>query len=425
MMPSPTVSDTDRAPCEPFDPLLAERQHMSPGLALAHRMAGGGSWETEASGAWITLADGRRLLDLGSYGVTLLGHRHPTVVAAVTKQLARLPSSSRSLANAAAPRLASRLVESLGGGPLRRCWFGCNGADAVDAALKLARATTGRPRVIAAVGAFHGKSLGALSVTWHTRYREPFVPHLARTTHVDVTDLEAVERELAVGDVAALILEPVQGEGGVLPVPRKALVGWGELARRYGSHFIADEIQTGFHRCGAMSLALHSGAAVSAVLLGKALGGGVAPISAVVATDELFAPLLRDPFLHTTTFGGHPLSAAAGLGALDALATLQDRHLAVAAMLGRLHAAFPHVIADVRGRGLLWGIELRSAEIAGALLVEIANAGVVVSPCLGRPDVIRLLPSAILSDDEIGIAETRLGNALRATVRTVGATRRN
>lgn len=396
------------------DPLLAERHHLTPGMALAHRIAGGGAWEVSAAGAWITMSDGRRLLDLGSYGVNLLGHRHPAVVAAVADQLGRLPSSSRSLANAVAPRLAARLTAALGGDPLRRCWFGCNGSDAVDLALKLARAATGRPRVVATVGGFHGKPLGALAATWHPRYRAAFARYLAPTTHVEVTDTDRLDRELGRGDVAAVIVEPVQGEGGVVPVPGDVLRRWGELGRRHGSHVIVDEVQTGFHRCGPMSVAVELDMPVSAVLLGKALGGGVAPISAVVGTDELFAPLLADPTLHTTTFGGHPLCAAAALGALDAVSTLPDRSARFAAMLRRLAADHPGIVAEVRGRGHLWGVELRTPELAGELLAELPGAGLVMSPCLGRPEVVRLLPPAILDDEEIEIAGTRLGNALRA-----------
>lgn len=167
-----------------------------------------------------------------------------------------------------------------------------------------------------------------------------------------------------------------------------------------------------------MSVALDAGAQVSAVLLGKALGGGVAPISAVVGTDVLFAPLLRDPFLHSTTFGGHPLSAAAALAALEVVADLPDRGPAIAAMLARLRRAHTELIADVRGRGHLWGVELHGAELAGAFLMELASAGVIVSPCLGRPEVIRLLPPAIISDADLDIAEARLGAALHAAHRT-------
>ncbi|HEY7147280.1 MAG TPA: aspartate aminotransferase family protein [Streptosporangiaceae bacterium] len=400
-----------------FDPLIAERRYLSPGLALAHRFAGGGAWEVSSAGAWVTLSDGRRLLDFGSYGVCLLGHRHPAVVAAVSEQLHRLPASTRSLASEPAPRLAERLTGYFAPGPLRRCWFGLNGADAVELALKLARASTGRPRVIAATGAFHGKTLGALSVTWHPRYRGLVEDYLPPATHVDPGDLARLERELSAGDVAALILEPVQGEGGVVPVPPDVVIAWGELAARHGAHFIADEIQAGLYRAGAMSLAHEFGAPLSAVLLGKALGGGVAPISAVIGTEELFAPLLRDPFWHSMTFGGHPLSAAAALGALDALDALPGREAraaAVAGLLAELAAEHPGMIKEVRGRGFMWGIELRSARQAGSLLAELPLAGLVVSPCLGQPEVIRLLPPAILSDDELGTARARLRAALQA-----------
>ncbi len=401
-----------------FDPLIAERRYLSPGMALAHRFAGGGAWEVTSSGPWVTLSDGRRLLDFGSYGISLLGHCHPTVVAAVGRQLHDLPASTRSLANEVAPALAARLVESFQPSPLSRCWLGMNGADAVDLSLKLARAGTGRPRVIAAVGAFHGKTLGALSATWHPRYRDPVGDYLAPTTHVDPGDLGLLERELAAGDVAALILEPIQGEGGVVPFPREVVVAWGEMARRHGAHFIVDEIQTGVYRTGVMSLAHEMGAPVSAVLLGKALGGGVAPISAVVATEELFAPLLSDPFWHSMTFAGHPLSAAAGLAALDAIGALTDLPQAardVETLLRRLGNDYSELIREVRGRGFMWGVELHSPRVAGTLLSELAVADVVVSPCLGRPEAIRMLPPAILTGDELGVAETRLRAALQAT----------
>jgi|SRR5580658_6510 putrescine aminotransferase len=401
-----------------FDPLIAERRYLSPGMALAHRFAGGGAWEVSSAGPWVTLSDGRRLLDFGSYGISLLGHCHPAVVAAVSRQLHDLPASTRSLANAAAPALAARLVESFKPSPLSRCWLGMNGSDAVDLSLKLARACTGRPRVIAAVGAFHGKTLGALGATWHPRYRDLVSDYLAPTTHVDPNDLELLERELIAGDVAALILEPIQGEGGVVPFPAEVVLAWGELARRHGAHFIADEIQTGMYRAGVLSLAHEMGAPVSAVLLGKALGGGVTPISAVVATEELFGPLLSDPFWHSMTFAGHPLSAAAGLATLDVIGTLTDLPKAargIAELVGRLGHDYPELIKEVRGRGFMWGIELHSPRLAGILLSELAIADVVVSPCLGKPEAIRLLPPANLSDEELEIAEARLRAALQAT----------
>jgi putrescine aminotransferase len=401
-----------------FDPLIAERRYLSPGMALAHRFAGQGAWEVSSAGPWVTLSDGRQLLDFGSYGISLLGHCHPAVVAAVSRQLHALPASTRSLANEVAPALAAALVESFQPGPLSRCWLGMNGADAVDLSLKLARACTGRPRVIAATGAFHGKTLGALSATYHPRYRDLVSDYLPPTTHLDAADLDRLERELSAGDVAALILEPIQGEGGVVPFPPEVVVGWAELARRHGAHFIADEIQTGVYRAGVMSLAHDMGAPVSAILLGKALGGGVAPISAVVATEELFAPMLSDPFWHSMTFSGHPLSAAAGLSTLeviDALWSMPEAARRIAALLGRLRRDYPRLIREVRGRGFMWGIELHSPRLAGTLLSELAAADVVVSPCLGRPEVIRMLPPAIMSDRDLVIAETRLRAALHET----------
>ncbi|MFI9202519.1 aspartate aminotransferase family protein [Streptomyces sp. NPDC053048] len=383
--------------------LDAIRRHLSPQLALVYGMNGSGAIEAIGEGARVRLSDGRRALDFGSYAVTLLGQRHPAVLAAVREELDAMPVSTRVLGNRTTARLASALAAYADPERLTKVWLGLNGSDAVEAALKLARLATGRTRVLAVEGAYHGKSLGALAATWSARYRQSLGPLLGGVTHI-AADASAVPGAFAGGDVAAVLVEPVQGEGGVRPLEPGFLRALARAAREHGAFMIADEIQTGLRRCGPRLVSTDEGLRPDAVLLGKALGGGVQPVSAVVATEELYAPLAADPFVHTTTFSGHPLGAAAGLAALEAVEELAPRgeHVGrlLAAGLTRLARRHPALIAEVRGRGLLWGVEFATPAVAGEVLMELGRRGLVVSPCLGRPEVIRLLPPLVATDEE-------------------------
>lgn len=402
--------------------LARARRHGPPGLALGQKLTGGGAIEVGAQGAEVVLSDGRRLLDFGSYAVTLLGHRHPAVVDAVQAQLGRLPTSTRMLANEVSHRLAAELVAAVGGRRLTRVWFGLNGTDAVETGLKLARLASGRHRVVALEGGFHGKSLGALAATHSPRYRTGLEPLLGGVTHIPA-DVGRLDEELARGDVAALIAEPVQGEAGVRPVPVGFLRSAQERLRAAGAFLVVDEIQTGLGRCGALSLSAHWGIEPDALLLGKPLGGGVMPLSAALCSEALYEPLRRNPFVHTSTFSGHPLATAAGSAALGAITELLPRgdQLAAAldAGLDELMGRHPEVLTERRGEGLLWGLQCRSAQAAGWLLIELAPRGLLVSPCLGDPSTIRLLPPLIASDAQIERALTILHDACAHTARTM------
>lgn len=392
------------------------RRHQSPALALAGKFAGRDAVEVEAEGCWVRLSDGRRVLDFASYAVTLLGHRHPGVVEAVRRQLDRMTVSTRSLVNPVTAEAAANLVEYLGGG-LPRVYFGLNGTDAVEAAVKLARLATGRPRVLALEGAYHGKSMGSLALTHNPYFRTGLDGLLPGGTHVAAGDADAVDRELAAGDVAAVIFEPVQGEGGVVPVDPAFLRHLVDAAHRHGAFAIADEIQTGLRRCGERSVALADGLPVDAVLVGKPLGGGVLPVSAAVCGEKLYATLTADPFRHTATFGGQPLGCAAALAATRAVEQLAERGAQVgAAVRAGLHALrreHPQAIIDVRGRGLLWGVELASAHLAGEVVINLAEEGLLVSPCLARPASLRLLPPLVASDADVSTAMGALGRAVQ------------
>jgi putrescine aminotransferase len=412
-----TAAVTVPAPADAPAVLDAIRRHFSPGLALGFKLAGQGAVEVRADGARVELSDGREVVDFGSYAVTLLGHRPPSVVAAVAEQLERMPTATRTLANPAAAGLAADLARRCGE-PLDRVWLGSDGSDAVEVAVKLARRRSGRMRVLAVAGAFHGKTLGALALTAAPAFRSGVEELLGHVTHVAAGDAGAVRRETARGDVAALVVEPIQGEGGVRPLAPALLRRWSADAHAAGAFVISDEIQCGLRRCGPFSPAVELGLQPDAVLFGKALGGGVLPLSAMVATAELHAPLAADPTWHTATFGGHPLSCAAGRAALAAIDALEQRGREVGATVARglseLARAHPAVVTEVRGAGLLWGVELATPGLAGEVLVELARRGVLVSPCLGAPRTIRLLPPIVTSDDELDFALQALGAALDA-----------
>ncbi|WP_229402842.1 aspartate aminotransferase family protein [Micromonospora okii] len=400
------------------------RRHLPPSLAVAGKLIGRGAVEESAEGCRVVLSDGRVALDFGSYAVTLLGHRHPEVVAAVRGQLDRLPTASRSLLNPVATAAAAELVDYLGGG-LRRVYFGLNGSDAVEAVVKLARMATGRTRIVAVEGGYHGKSLGALALTHHHRYRAGLDDLLTGVVHVPADDADAVRRATDDGAVAAVLFEPVQGENGVRPLDVDVLRRWCADAHAHGAMVIADEIQSGLRRCGERSVALAAGLPVDAILLGKPLGGGVLPLSAAICAEHLYAPLIKDPLVHTSTFAGHPLACAALPAALAAVEDLAHRgeHIArqMAERLARVRERWPRLVTDVRGRGLLWGLDLANPHLAGQLILDLAHAGLLVSPCMSRPETLRLLPPLIAQDTELAEAFEVVEAALaRLPVDTVG-----
>lgn len=403
MTETPRVDPTGLEKDEARLTLQQIERHVSPGAALSAKVLGGGSVEVAASGAVVTLSDGRELLDFGSYAVTLLGHRHPTVLAAVADGLAKMPTTTRVLANPVTAAFAAELSERCGS-PLQRVWLGSDGADAVEAALKLARRSSGRMRVLVVEGAFHGKTLGALALTRNPAFREGLESLLGPVAELPRNDPEAVRREAAAGDVAALVVEPIQGEAGVRVLDPAILTRWGTDARAAGAFLISDEIQVGLRRSGPFSPSLAAGLEPDAVLFGKALGGGLMPISALVATEALAAPLIADPTWHSATFSGHPLACAAGRAALVAIEAEAENSGAVAetvsAGLHELAAAHPAVIAEVRGAGLIWGIEFASPGAAGAALIDLAQKGLLVSPCLSSTSTVRLLPPMVTSPDQ-------------------------
>lgn len=395
-------------------------KHIGSGRAVMGRVMGGMA-EVRSEGPWIHADDGRRFLNFGGYGVFLMGHRHPAVVEAVHRQIDTHPLASRVFLEPVAARAAHALAAHTPPG-LDYVHFVNSGAEATEAALKLARAH-GRTSVVTTRKGFHGKTLGALSVTANDTYRTPFLPLLPDVTQVAYDDPDDLEQALAARrDTACVVVEPVQGEGGVR-IPRPGyLTRVAELCRTYGALLIVDEIQTGMGRLGTWWGVDADGVRPDIMLVGKGLSGGVVPIAAMVATAEAYGPFSRDPYLHTSTFGASPIACAAALATVE---TMEREHtVARAGALGARVLAGVHqvcapyqdgLVREVRGRGLLIGIEFAEEQAVGELLLEMIARGVLVNHSLNSTRVLRLTPPAEVDDAELDFFLTTFADALGST----------
>ncbi|MFE4538983.1 aspartate aminotransferase family protein [Streptomyces scopuliridis] len=382
------------------------RAHLSKGRATLAELFGS-HMEVESSGAWLTTSDGERFLNAGGYGVFIMGARHPRVVEAVERRLRTHPTATRILLEPTAARAAEALVSVMPEG-LDRVHFALSGAEAVETGLKLARAN-GFKRTVSMSGGYHGKTLGALSATANDVYQRPFRPLVPDFLHLPFGDADALEAELSAhpGEVC-VILEPVQGEGGVIIPPKGYLKRVEELVRAYEGFLILDEIQSGLGRLGEWWGADIEGIVPDVMLTGKALGGGVLPVSAAVATRKAFRPFDKDPFLHTATFSGQPLLMAAVQASIE---TIKEERLVTKAvdlggtLLPKLteiaRRNIPDLLVEVRGRGLLIGVELVEAGLAGELLIELFNNGVVANHSMNGSAVVRFTPPATLTGTDV------------------------
>lgn len=348
-------------------------------------------------------ASGKRYLDLfAGIAVSTLGHGHPRLVAALGEQAARLLHVSNYHFNEPNVRLAARLCRLSG---MDRALFCNSGTEAIEACLKLARryffarGETERFRVISFKNSFHGRTLGSLVVTGQTKYRDGFGP-LVGVTHVDYGDLEAVRQAMG-PDVAAIIAEPVQGEGGIIPAPPGFLQGLRKICDDSGALLILDEVQTGVGRTGPFLACHAAGVVPDAVALAKALGGGV-PIGAMLCGKHLESAL--PPGSHGSTFGGNALASAAALAVLDELedglmaqVPAKGEHLAQG--LRQLVARFPEKISGTRGVGLLQALELAPGIDAAAVLGKVREAGVLLT--LAGGSCLRFSPPLVVSTAEL------------------------
>jgi LysW-gamma-L-lysine/LysW-L-ornithine aminotransferase len=349
-------------------------------------------------GCWLIDDAGRRYLDLSSaQGVAMLGHCHPRVTEAVCRQAGTLMLCPNYLYNDVRAEFAQALTSVLPR-QLAHLFLANSGAEAVDAALKFARLTTKRPRFVAATKGFHGRTVGALSVTWEPKYREGFLP-LLDATHVPFNNVAALDAAIT-DDTAAVILEVVQGESGVNVGSADFLQTAQALCRDRGALFILDEIQTGFGRTGRWFAMEHAGLEPDLVCLAKGLGGGF-PMGALAYTVRVREALHQGA--HGSTFGGSPLACAAGVAALAAYRDerLVERSARLgAAMLDALReslAGLP-VVREIRGLGLMLAVELRT-KVAPVLKSLMLDHGIVALPA--GPTNLRLLPPLVISEDEV------------------------
>jgi acetylornithine/N-succinyldiaminopimelate aminotransferase len=373
-----------------------------------------------AEGCWLYTCDGRRYLDLiAGIGVSALGHGHPAVLAAINRQLQRhlhvMVYGEYVLESQAV--LAAELARVLPPG-LSRVYFTNSGAEAVEGALKTARKYTGRVAFAAFDGAYHGDTMGALALAGNAEFRAPFGELPGPVLHLPYDDESALE--MIDERVAAVVVEPVQAEGGVR-IPRRSFI---ETLRRRctrsGALLIFDEVLTGMGRTGRLFALEHFGVTPDIVVLAKALGGGL-PLGAFCAPDAILSVLSRDPPLgHITTFGGHPLSCAAGGAALKTIVEqrLWERAETVGALMRqRLTDLLGREVADIRGAGLLIGIEFADASITRLFVAETLSRGIVVNWTLNADRVVRLAPPLTIAEEEIDFAVTMMKEAVIAAQR--------
>ncbi len=366
-------------------------------------------WE-EAHGCLVWDADGNRFLDVTSaFGVASVGHSHPRVVAAVHAQADRLLHGMGDVhPSAVKVRLCER-ISSLVPLPEAQVILGLNGGDAVEAALKTAMLATSRPGVLAFENGYHGLTYGALDVTARADFRTPFRPQMGGfTTHLPygcpLADIRAHLETYAPG---AVLAEPLQGRGGIVVPPAGWLASLRQLCSETGTLLILDEIFTGWGRTGTRFACEFEGVVPDILCVGKAMGGGL-PLSACVASKDLMAIWGESTgeALHTSTFLGNPLACAAALAALDVLE--EEQLTARAVTLGAIFAdglravqtAFPEKIADVRGRGLMLGIEMASPEVALPLVPAALRRGLIVLPA-GDGRVLEFVPPLVITEEQI------------------------
>lgn len=399
-------------------------KYINPAQAKLFRFMGLASVEGHAEGWTITDSEGREFIDcLGGYGMFALGHRHPKVVEAVEKALHTMPMCGKVLFNRPMADLAEALAE-ITPGDLQYSFFVNSGTETVEGCLKVARLATKRKKFVAANNAFHGKTMGSLTATGRDLYREPFKPLLDGFTHVPFGNIAAMESAVD-EETAAVILEPIQGEGGIIIPPAGYLRQVKELCEAKGALFIADEVQTGIGRTGAWFGVNHEDVKPDLMACAKALGGGVMPIGAIIGTPRAWQGLIEAPFLHTSTFGGNQLACAAGVAAISVIKeeNLLERGVETGAYLKAglesIAAEFPSVISEVRGRGMMIGIELTKEGAGGMLMSLMIDKSIIVAYTLNNPKVIRMEPPLIMPKEVVDYVLEQFRDAVATTASVI------
>ncbi|HUH96739.1 MAG TPA: aminotransferase class III-fold pyridoxal phosphate-dependent enzyme [Anaerolineales bacterium] len=394
-----------------------------------------GDWAAvEWSGSGATFKDvlGREYLDfLGGYGMMDLGWSHPVVVEMVKAQLNRSPMPSQELIDPLRGVLA-RLLATITPGALKYSWFAASGTEANEAAIKIAKLFTGKAAFIVAVNAFHGKTMGSLSLMGKSDYRAALGPlYGGAVYHVPFGDAAAVERQLEICEkvgigVAAVIFEPIQGEAGAIVPPDDFWPRVRAATKKYGVLLVADEVQTGLGRTGKLWGVDHWEVAPDILTVAKSLGGGVMPISAVCTTEEIYRPMMYpNPFMHTTTTGGGALACSAAIASIHV--TLRERLWEQAAekggylmeKLGRLSVQYSQIYEKITGKGLLIGMHFKSPEIGYKVAAGLFQRGILVAGTLTSARTIRVEPPLIISYEQLDTLLERLEATLKTVSRSL------
>ena len=388
-----------------------------------------GDWasaEWVGSGAVFRDIIGREYLDcLGGYGMMNLGWGHPDVIAAVRDQLTfRSPMPSQELIDPLRGVLA-KLMALITPGDIKYSFFAASGTESVEGAIKLAKMYTKKPAFIASIKAFHGKTMGSLSMIGKADYREPVgILYGGPVYHVPFGDADAVERQLetcktlGIG-VAGVLMEPIQGEAGAIVPPDDFWPRIREATKHYGTLLLADEVQTGLGRTGKLWGVEHWNVVPDILSVAKSLGGGVMPVSAFCSTEEIWQCMMYpNPFIHTTTTGGGALACSAAIAAINV--TLRDRLWEVAAAKGdylipklkALAAKYPQIYKSVTGKGLLVGMHFHTPETGYKVAAGLFKRGVLVAGTLTSAQTIRIEPPLVISYEQLDEVLNRLESTL-------------
>jgi len=394
-----------------------------------------GDWAaTEWTGSGAVFEDilGRKFLDcLGGYGMMDLGWGHPEVVAAVRAQLGRTPMPSQELVDPLRGVLA-RLMALITPGDIKYSFFCASGTESIEGAIKLAKMYTGKTGFIAAVKGFHGKTMGSLSMMGKKDYRQPpGVLYGGPIYHVPYGDAGAVEQQLDICErvgvgIAAVIMEPIQGEAGAILPPDDFWPRIRAATTKYGALLIADEVQTGLGRTGTLWGVDHWNVKPDILAVAKSLGGGVMPISAFCSTEEIWQVMMDpNPFIHTTTTGGGALACSAAIAAINV--TLRDRLWEQAAAKGNyvmpklqaLAQQYPHIFDFISGRGLLIGMHFKDAAVGYRVAAGLFKRGVLVAGTLTSAHTIRIEPPLVITYEQLDEVLNRLSDVLAEINKTL------
>lgn len=391
--------------------------HINPGFLEYRKSAGGDQMAMEwmSSGDTFTDLHGKEYIDcLGGFGAFNCGHRHPKIVETVKNQLDKQPLSSAELIDANRSLLA-RILADVTPGDLQYTFFTSSGTESLECALKMATLATGRHYYVAFKADFHGKTMGALSLTSKEHFRGPFLPLLQGTRHAPFGDLDYLKKLIDVmeyvGELpAAIVYEPIQGEGGVNIAPDDFIPGIREICDKYDIMMVADEVQAGMGRTGYLFATDYYNVAPDILCLGKSLSGSVVPLSACVCTERAFRGMFPDPLLHSTTTGGNPLATSAGIAAFnvilgeDLCGRAKKSGDMFMAGLDKLQKKYPELLKTYRGRGLMIAMEFCDGDMGYEVVFEAFNRRVLLSGSLINAKTIRIEPPLNITEAHIAEA---------------------